>query len=109
MAPTLHEGDRLLTVRWRRRLRPGQLALAPDPRAPERLLIKRVAAVTDGRVDLRGDDPQSSTDSRMFGVLPGSTVQGVVVYRYFPLERAGWISSQRVPRRQPRYRRLARR
>ena len=92
MAPTLRQGDRLLTVRGGRHPRPGRLALAPDPRVPDRLLIKRVAAVADGRVDLRGDDPHASTDSRTFGVLTGTVVHGVVAYRYFPVERAGWIS-----------------
>ena len=92
MHPTVRPGDRLITVRTMARPRVGGLALARDPRAPERLLIKRVHAITGGLVDLRGDAAFASTDSRTFGAVPVHTVQRCVAFRYYPLERAGRVS-----------------
>jgi hypothetical protein len=93
MWPTLAPGDRLVALRMPWRPRSGGLALAPDPRAPERLLIKRVHAVAGDHVDLRGDDAASSTDSRTFGLLPLDAVEACVVIRYHPPERAGPVGS----------------
>ena len=72
MAPTLIPGEWLLVERRtyaRRRPRMGEIVLASDPRDPSRELIKRVAAVDadSGTLDLRGDAPEASTDSRTFG------------------------------------------
>jgi nickel-type superoxide dismutase maturation protease len=92
MHPTLQPGDRLITVRTTARPRVGHLALAPDPRAPDRLLIKRVHAIAGGLVDLRGDATFASTDSRTFGAVPVRTVEGCVAVRYYPPDRAGRVS-----------------
>jgi hypothetical protein len=69
----------------------------PDPRQPDRLLIKRVRSVApDARVDVRGDNEAASTDSRHFGPVPRRAVRGRVLYRYAPPARAGrWPGSQR--------------
>jgi nickel-type superoxide dismutase maturation protease len=91
MRPTLQPGDRLITVRTTARPRVGHLAVAPDPRAPERLLIKRVHAITGGLVELRGDATFASTDSRTFGAVPMQTVERCVAFRYYPPERAGRV------------------
>ena len=88
MRPTLEPGDRLLAVRTRRP-RVGDLVAVPDPRQPARLLVKRVAARQGGMLDLRGDNPASSTDSRDFGPVPASAVWGRVVHRYGPAGRSG--------------------
>jgi nickel-type superoxide dismutase maturation protease len=96
MAPALLPGDRLLvesvTLRWRPP-RVGQIVLAPDPRAPQRELVKRVAEhdpVTD-LVELRGDAPESSTDSRAFGAVPRAMIRWRVAARYWPPRRAGLL------------------
>ena len=62
-----------------------------DPRYPERILVKRIAAVdrTTTTVDVRGDDPGASTDSRDFGPVPLASVIGRAVYRYAPVGRTG--------------------
>ncbi len=92
MRPALEPGDRLLVVR-RRRYRPGDVVALADPR-DGRLLVKRVASVTaDGLLDVRGDDPGASTDSRTFGLVPPGRVRGLAVHRYAPPARAG-----RMPR-----------
>jgi nickel-type superoxide dismutase maturation protease len=93
MAPTLLPGELLLVERWtftRRAPRIGEVVLARDPRDGGRELIKRVAAVRDGQVALRGDAARS-TDSRVFGDLPQSAVEWRVAFRYWPLARLGPI------------------
>jgi nickel-type superoxide dismutase maturation protease len=88
MVPTLLPGDRLL-VRRTRRVRLGDLVVVPDPRDPDRVVVKRAAAVGAGRVEVAGDNPAASTDSREFGSVPRSSIQARAVYRYFPPDRAG--------------------
>jgi nickel-type superoxide dismutase maturation protease len=91
MRPTLLPGDRVVAVGWRRP-RPGELVAAHDPRVADRILVKRVVSVDpiDG-VTVAGDNPDASTDSRVFGVIPWSSVVGRVVYRYSPSDRAGRV------------------
>lgn len=92
MAPTLRSGDRLLVESITLRRRPprtGEIVLAHDPRAPQRELVKRVAGhdpATD-LVDLRGDAPDASTDSRAFGAVPRGVIRWRVAVRYWPLGR----------------------
>lgn len=97
MRPTLEPGDWLLvepgayagaapTV--------GDLVLVPDPREPSRLLVKRVAEVHDDGRELfvTGDGHDRSTDSRAFGSVSTSTVEGRPWFRYWPLRRLGRVS-----------------
>jgi signal peptidase I len=93
MEPTLKPGDLLLVERWtftRRAPRAGDVVLARDPRNGGRELIKRVAGVGGGRVELRGDG-SASTDSRVFGDLALEAVAWRVALRYWPLERFGRV------------------
>ena len=94
MAPALLPGDRLVVESrsyLSRQPRRGEVVLAPDPREPERELIKRVASVdeTAESAALRGDAPEASTDSRAFGAVPLSEIRWRAVFRYWPPERAG--------------------
>jgi signal peptidase I len=94
MAPALQPGDRLLVEAWsfrRRQPRPGEIVLAADPRTPRREIVKRVAALQDDRVALRGD-AALSTDSRIFGPLPVAAIRWRALLRYWPLRRAGRLS-----------------
>lgn len=90
MAPALLPGDRLLVVRARPRT--GDVVLAPDPRAPSRELIKRVAAVDRIGIHLRGDNPAASTDARAFGAVRHADVRWRAVLRYWPADRFGPIA-----------------
>ncbi len=88
MSPLLLPGDRVLSVRCSR-MRPGDVVAARDPRAPSRVIVKRVAVVErDGGLYLIGDNPPASTDSRTFGALPRRFVIGRVTRCYSPPERA---------------------
>jgi len=93
MAPSLLHGDRLLVESLsyaRRTPRAGEVVLARDPRTPERELIKRVHAA-GAELDLRGDAPEASTDSRTFGAVPAGMVRWRAVLRYWPPGRVGRI------------------
>jgi nickel-type superoxide dismutase maturation protease len=89
MAPALLPGDRLLveSLTFRRRTpRAGEMVLAPDPRTPQRELVKRVAALDAhaATLSLAGDAADASTDSRAFGPVPVREVRWRVVGRYWP-------------------------
>jgi nickel-type superoxide dismutase maturation protease len=89
MAPGLLPGDRLLAVRLGRAPRVGEIVLAPDPRSPDRELVKRVAAVGAGGIEVRGDNRAATTDSATFGPVASSAVRWRVVARYWPPGRIG--------------------
>jgi nickel-type superoxide dismutase maturation protease len=92
MLPALAPGDRLLVLRHPRwHWRVGQLAALRDPRRPghRALLVKRVSALVPGGVEVLGDNPSASTDSRTFGSVALAGLVGPVLYRYWPPERAG--------------------
>jgi hypothetical protein len=95
MEPTVRAGDWLLVdpdAYAHRSPAPGELVLAPDPREDDRLLIKRVGSVDpDGWLRLAGDDPEHSTDSRVFGAIEVAAVVGRPWFRYWPLDRIGRV------------------
>ena len=62
----------------------GEVVLAPDPREPRRELVKRVAGVRAGGIQLRGDNVTASTDAR---VAP-DRVRWRAALRYWPPNRA---------------------
>ena len=88
MEPTLAPGDRLVVVRARG-LHAGDVVAVRDPRDLRRVLVKRVGAVLEDGIVLRGDNPGASTDSRSFGPVPAKAVLGRVVRCYAPPWRAG--------------------
>jgi len=94
MAPGLLPGDWLLVEPAATGSPPakGELVVVPDPRQPARLLVKRVSAVDSvGALQLGGDAPGSSTDSRTFGPVDGTAVLGRPWFRYWPPARFGRI------------------
>ncbi len=95
MAPTLEPGDRLVVVGtpWSPQPwpKPGSVIALRDPRLPARVLIKRVAGVDRRKrtLEVVGDAPEASTDSRTFGPVDRSLMVGRAVYRYAPAARGG--------------------
>lgn len=81
MAPAFLPGDCLLIAYGARRVRPGTVVVV---RRPDRLLVKRVAALSGGGefVTVLGDNRDASTDSARFGPVPRSDVVAVVLLRY---------------------------
>jgi mitochondrial inner membrane protease subunit 1 len=88
MEPTLAPGDRVLVLRARR-LHAEDVVAVRDPRDRRRVLVKRIGAVLEDEIVVRGDNPAASTDSRSFGPVPRSSVIGRVVRCYAPSWRAG--------------------
>lgn len=95
MYPGLREGDWVLVdMRAYERALPrrGEIVIASDPRERSHAIVKRVAGVDlHGLVDLRGDNPFESTDSRTFGPVPRQLLKGRVRWRYWPLSSAGSV------------------
>ncbi|MEX1344936.1 MAG: S26 family signal peptidase [Candidatus Limnocylindrales bacterium] len=96
MRPTLEAGDWLLADPDAYAHAPpaaGDLVLVPDPRSASRMLVKRVAEVLDGGRELwlTGDAHDGSSDSRTFGSVSASTVEGRPWFRYWPPNRIGRV------------------
>ncbi|MEO5628012.1 MAG: S24/S26 family peptidase [Candidatus Saccharimonadales bacterium] len=77
MEPTLLNGQLVVVWRWAKP-RPGSVVVVHHNGLEK---IKRIQDVKDGQIYLLGDNPLKSTDSRQFGWLPVSHVQGRVVGR----------------------------
>jgi nickel-type superoxide dismutase maturation protease len=83
MLPALHPGD-LLLVRRTRRIRPGQIVLARHPGRPEMLIVKRAARREQDGWWLESDNPGAgAVDSRRFGAVPATLIEGRVLTRYW--------------------------
>jgi signal peptidase I len=86
MAPAYHDGDQLLVIRSRRRVRIGAVIVFVPPAGFTDVpwLVKRVVGLNDdrqsGRFIVRGDAP-ASLDSRQFGAVGRDAVIGVVLRR----------------------------
>ena len=94
MAPLLLPGVRLRveSLSYRRRApRRGEIVLAADPRQPSRELVKRIGHVdpSSGSVELAGDAPDESTDSRTFGPVSLADIRWRAVARCWPPARIG--------------------
>ena len=91
MEPALRAGDWIVVWSRPRPPRAGEIVLVRDPRDPENIMLKRVAAVADGTCTVLGDRPEESTDSRTFGPVPLANVLGRALFRYGPIGRIGWL------------------
>ena len=49
------------------------------PSKPDVVITKRLSERTDQQLDLRGDNPEASTDSRHFGPVPVESLIGEVM------------------------------
>lgn len=98
MEPSFLPGDRLWADPTAYRDSPpgvGDVVVVRDPELEGRLLLKRVHALLAGAhgvvVDVRGDHPGTSRDSRAFGDVPVERIVGKVWFRYAPAARRGPI------------------
>ena len=82
MLPCLVDGQIVLIQSSYSTLQEGDIVVFTLP--PEATtIVKRIFAIhDDGRLDLRGDNLELSTDSRHYGLVDGSWVIGKVVSRF---------------------------
>lgn len=97
MRPALQPGDWLLVdpeAYGTHSPAVGDLVVAPDPRTPTRLLVKRVSEVYEGGQELwlRGEARGASSDSEVFGSVSATSVVGSPWFRYWPPRRIGRVS-----------------
>ena len=91
MEPALRAGDWIVVSSISRPPRVGEIVLVRDPRDPENVMLKRVAAVAEGACTVLGDRLDESTDSRTFGPVPFANVLARALFRYGPIGRIGWL------------------
>ena len=88
MEPALHPGDWLVvrrTIAPGRSLsvRAGQVVVARHPGRPDLLIVKRAARREPDGWWLESDNPAAgAVDSRVFGAVPPSLIEGRMVVRY---------------------------
>ena len=93
MEPALQPGDWLVVRRTMvpgraLRLRAGQVVVARHPGRPDLLIVKRAARLDAGGWWLASDNPAGgAVDSRAFGAVPTSLIEGRVLLRYWPVRR----------------------
>lgn len=93
MEPAFRDGDWLIVDRGafrERRPRVGEVVVVRDPELSGRWLVKRISGVEDdGRFDVRGDNAAESRDSRAFGLVAPTEVEGLLRWRYWRSRREG--------------------
>ncbi len=86
MSPAISPGERVVVNKaayWFSKPSAGDLVVLRDPRAPERLLIKRIDRPAGERGWLvLGANEEESTDSRHFGPVRRELLVGKVWFRY---------------------------
>lgn len=88
MEPAVRNGEWWL-VRRTGRLRLGDAVLVRHPARPELVVVKRLAERRGAGWWVLGDNADASEDSRHFGAVPESSIEGRLWFRYGPLRRVG--------------------
>ena len=80
MEPTLRHGQEVLVRMPGPKTEPqvGQLVVVRHPMKRDLTMVKRIHAVDENRLDVRGDNPSVSTDSREFGLVSTDLIRGYV-------------------------------
>ena len=76
MKPTLRNGQ-IVFAHEVRKFKPGQVVIAF---VQGKEVIKRITRIKNGSVYLQGDNLNESTDSREYGPIPDSKIEGVVFF-----------------------------
>ena len=83
MKPTLRNGQ-IVFAHEVRKFKQGQVVIAF---VRGREVIKRITKIENGSVYLQGDNSSESTDSREYGPIPDSKIEGVVFFPRLKLKK----------------------
>lgn len=86
MEPALRNGETHL-ARTRFRLRAGDVVVLRHPDRRELLTVKRLVRQEAGGWWVEGDNPESSSDSRQFGLVATDLILARILMRLSPLRR----------------------
>ena len=86
MEPTIRNGEVYL-VRRGGVVRVGDAVLLEHPQRPHLLTVKRAVRREGQGWWVEGDNPDASSDSRTFGVVPEEYIRGVLLVRVKPILR----------------------
>lgn len=86
MEPALQQGEWWLAVRTKR-FGIGDIVVIEHPEYAGLLAVKRVVRREADGWWVEGDNPSRSRDSRHFGVVADTRLQGRLLVRYWPLPR----------------------
>ncbi len=81
MQPTIYEGDIVIfhpLETFNKPLSEGLIVIANHPLKKEMQIIKRINNISNYGFELLGDNPESSIDSRQFGLIPKHLIKGIV-------------------------------
>ena len=94
MLPTLRPGDYLMVNRLAyvaSAPRKGDVVVVKGRTGAPARQIKRVADLPGEEVYVQGDNPDGSTDSRDYGPVARSSIEGKAWLRYWPPSRFGLL------------------
>ncbi len=78
MLPAYHPGDILLGWQWKPTIKPGDIIVS---RVDGRNVIKRVRSIDKDAVEIVGDNPAESTDSRTYGPIKKESITARIIFR----------------------------
>ena len=81
MYPTLKEGDLIIYKPFKsfeNKLSDGLLVVVTHPLRKKTLIVKRISKIHSEAIEILGDNELKSIDSRQFGPIHTSQIQGIV-------------------------------
>ncbi len=81
MYPTLKEGDLIIYKPFKNfesELSEGLLVVATHPLKKEITIVKRISKINSEAIEILGENQSKSIDSRQFGQIHTSQIQGIV-------------------------------
>jgi nickel-type superoxide dismutase maturation protease len=81
MEPSLRNGEVWLAWSGTKKVKPGRVIVFEHPNRPALIEVKRVQRAMGSGWWVEGDNAPHSIDSRDYGSIPDSLVQGVLIRR----------------------------
>ena len=81
MLPSINDGDLIIYKPFNYKkdlIFTGLLVVVNHPLEERTLIVKRISKVNSFKVEILGDNSSESNDSRQFGAINKSTIQGIV-------------------------------